>query len=99
MQPVLADDAIEQRAGRIVQLAGRAAVLGVIEDGWKTPFQLPRREEKGPVDVRHEIFERDISKCTTAEKCRRWNRRGGPVDLQPVGGRRCVRYERPIAAR
>ena len=53
----LADDAIEQRAGVLVELARRGAVLRMIEDGREASLQLPRREEERPVDVRHQVFE------------------------------------------
>uniref|UniRef100_A0A914YJ75 Uncharacterized protein n=1 Tax=Panagrolaimus superbus TaxID=310955 RepID=A0A914YJ75_9BILA len=50
-QPLLADDALEHRAGIAVQLAGLGADDLVGEDGRELAGQLPGLEERRPVDV------------------------------------------------
>ena len=72
-QPV-GDDAIEQDAGFVVELARGGAVVRVIEDCGEASLQLPRREEEGPVDVRHEVVESHIVEQSDAGE----RRRGAP---------------------
>ncbi len=76
----LRDDAIEQRAGVVVELARGVTVLRVLENRGKAPLELPRGEEERPVDVRNDLGEVDVERLR-AGKRRNRNRRRSPIEL------------------
>src|SRR5688572_16502547 len=55
------NDLPEQLLSVIEELLCGLADLWVVEDLRKPSFELPRREEKLPIDERHELFESDIN--------------------------------------
>ena len=63
----------------------------MIENRREPPLQLPRGEEERPVDERHEIGERHILERATPDERGHRQRRGCPVDPQPVPQRRARR--------
>src|SRR4030095_2912098 len=79
---LLLDDAIEQRAGVLEQLARGATVLRMFQDCGKPSLQFPGGEEERPVDVRDDVGELDIDHRRTRKR-RNGDRGGSPLQLQP----------------
>ena len=98
-QPLLVDDALQQRGPVRVQRARLLAVSRVVEHGGESPLDLPRREEKGPVDERRHLGEGDRVEPPRAEERRRRQVRRRPVVPEPVRPRLRVRPERPVPPR
>jgi hypothetical protein len=88
-QPVLANDAVEQRLGIVVQLSRGRAVLRVIENPRHPSLQLPRVEEERPVDEGHELGEPHLHLAPSHERRHRHVGRL-PVDLQSIRLRRRI---------
>ncbi len=59
-KPVFADDAVEHRRSIIEQRPRGSPVFVVVEDRRIFAGQLPGREERRPVDIRHEVGQRKI---------------------------------------
>ena len=68
LQPVLAHDPLEQCQRVTVEVARGRTDLRVVQDRGVQPFQLPRREERRPVDPLDELGERVALEGTHAEE-------------------------------
>src|SRR5207344_414166 len=80
------DDLVEELVRVGEQLARLLAVARVLEDLRERAFQLPGREEEGPVEVRPELLQRRLDRPRPGEG--RLREVGGvPRDLgAPLGG-------------
>ena len=77
---------IRSSSVRALSYSSRAAVpyCGWFEDRRKAPLQLPRGEEKRPVDERHELGQRHLVEHAPADEGRLGQRLVRPVDPQAV---------------
>jgi hypothetical protein len=64
----------------------------MVENRWKAPLELPRRKEKGPIDIGHELREVDIDAARTGEG--RHSRI--EVELQSIAARVRIRQRRTL---
>ncbi len=85
--PLLGDDAVEQSAGVGKELLRLAADLVVVEDRGIAAGELPRLEERRPIDEGHEIGERERLERARPEEGRLRRYVAGPVDGILVGTR------------
>ena len=84
-EELLVDDAIEERATVILQLSRGGAVALVVEDLRKLPFEIPGREEEGPVDVAtSDLFEANVIDDPHPLERRRWHIFASPFDRRAV---------------
>ena len=81
LEPALGHDPVEHRPGVVVERAGRLADHRVVEDPGKAPGELPRVEERRPVDPRDDVGERVARKHPAAEEAG-----AGRGVARPVGG-------------
>ena len=70
-EPLLLDDLPQHRLRVVEQGAGGGALLGIVENGREAALQLPRLEERRPVDVARELREIVGLERARAEKARR----------------------------
>ena len=83
-QPLLGDDLPQQLLGVVEQLAGSRAELGVVEDPGVLSLELPRQEERGPVDERDDLLEWNRAERSGAQERGDGDRRLVPVDAEPA---------------
>ena len=88
--------------GIVEELAGFAADVRVVEDSRVFAFELPRHEERRPVDVLAELFQRDVFEHARADELGLWNVDRLPIGLKSLGEGVGVRHELrllPLAVR
>src|SRR5690606_36876604 len=85
----LLDDAFEQRLRIGIDLPRLGTDLVIVENEGEAAAQLPRREERGPVDARDQLSEVVILEHARAEEPRHRRRVARPVAGMAIGaGRR-----------
>src|SRR6185503_8311973 len=95
-QPALADGLLEQATRVRVQVARLLADLRVGEDVRELAAELPGVEERHPVDVARQIFERVVVEDTHAEEARHRRHVRIPAAVETVGARLCDRQLRTL---
>ena len=86
LEPALGDDPVEHRPGVRVERAGHLADHRVVEDQGEPSGELPRTEERRPVDPLDDLGERVAGEHPAAEKAR-----AGRGVAVPVVARRFAR--------
>ena len=85
LQQLLVGDAVEQFGGIGIELARGLAVLGVVEHSGEPSAQLPRVEEERPVDIRHQVRQRDVIQDSCTRELGDGDVIGAPRDRRALG--------------
>ena len=96
-EPLLLDDAVEDLARVVVELARGRADRRVVEDRREPALQLPRGEEERPVDERHELLERRLDDAPADEPGHRRSR-ACPSRSSGEFARACVERQQRLLA-